>query len=586
MTANQLLWKFHRAPRRSLDLSLGEVTGKLRHLAQSTEADFLEVGGRLQRIRSHANKEAQAITDLLDAVGERRQRALTRAFDEVRSWAESAESATATEPLFAALEPVVYAACEPLRALEETVRVLRVLRFTTRIESAWLGDQAAGFEALVGEMRSLGEGIEEKSCALAEARDAMSRLVNRARVTVAGQEQTQRMEMLRLTTECSAGLAELQHEQERISEISAGARSDYEKLAADIGSMVLTLQSHDSVRQRLEHIVESLRLVREGLAGPSATVGAASALRTVQLQSVQLREAQAAFVRAIGEIREQLRRIGDTVADYPRRSRELAGHDYQTGSMEARFTAILATMTELGESRRLLFTAAQEVHCGYVRMIGFVADIESLGERLVRLGLNAEVQAVQLSCCGDVMESVASHIRRIAQRASESAKAAGAALRQLEAPAARLSAALGKESGADLGDPHGMASNFGRLTQDLSTAQVENRKLLASIADGADALAKEIAALRTGITADAVANQVAASCLDTLDHVAQAANRRTDRLATSLDTRALEHASAMYTMHAERDAHQSFASATAGCLAPPSEMIETASEFGGNVELF
>jgi chromosome segregation ATPase len=554
-----------------LAASLEEVNGKLHHLAHSTEADFLEVGGRLQRIMSRAQGEARALTDLLEKAQGRRQPVLGRALDEVCAWTESATGATATEPLIAALEPVVCAAGEPLGALEDSVRVLRVLRFSTRIESAWLGNQAAGFAALAEEMRSLGEGIEQKSAALAEARGSMSSLLSRARETAAGQEQAQRAEMLRLTTACAAGLEEIRQEQERISEISGGVRSAYEKLAAEIGDMVMTLQCHDSVRQRLEHIVEALRRVRDGLSGRTATLGPATTLHNVRLQAAQLGQAQAAFLGAVSEIRKRLQRIGETVADYPRLSRELAGEDDRAGRMEERFTAIVATMTELGESRRVLSTAAREVQSACARMTGFVADIETLGERLVRLGLNAEVQAVQLARCGAVMESVASHIRRAAQMASDSAKAAGAALRGLEVPAARLASALGTES-----HPHEMTAQLRRMMADLSATQTENRNLLASISSGADVLAREIESLRSGITADEITNRIASSCLDTLGQAARTASAKAGRLAASLDAQALEHASANYTMHAERDAHQSFTSGTAS----------PAMEVGGNVELF
>jgi DNA repair exonuclease SbcCD ATPase subunit len=595
MTPKGLLWRFYRRPRAALSVSLRDVTGKLQDLARSTEADFLEVGSRLDRIMSHARAEAQTITDMLETSRERRQPVLTRALDEVRAWTGHAERAAGSEPLFAALEPVVEAASQPLEALQDTVRVLRLLGFATRIESAWLGDQAGNFQTLAAEVRSLADGIEEKSASLAEARQAMSRLLDRARHTAAHQERIQRNEMLRLTTECAAGLEELHQEQERITGLSAGARSDYQKVAAGVGEIVMNLQSHDSVRQRLEHIVESLKHVRQGLIGQDIPMEAGAAARNVELQVVQLREARADFLTAIGGIRQELDRIGGVATDYPRMVRELTGRSRETDH----FAAISATMAELGESRAALSAAAEEVRLACARMIGFVTDIETLGERLMRLGLNAEVQAVQLSGCGAVMEAVASNIRMVAQNASENARAAGVALRELGAPAARLKEALGKDSDSPVRDPHEMAARLSRMAGELAATDEENRKMLASVAGGAEAVAREIAALRDGITADEMADRMASLCLVALDGIAAELRGRAGRMPEGLAAQELERAAAIYTMHTERGVLESFAGA--GVAAAPEPLVQApgfdaseiaaseivdASGFGDNVELF
>jgi hypothetical protein len=594
MTVREVLWRLGRRTRATIESSLKEIGEKLQHLARSNETDFLAVGGRLERIMSHARAEVQTIAQMNEAVRERRQPALIRALTEVREWTGRAEAATSSEPLLAALDPPVRAAGDPLYALTETVRILRVLSFSTRIESAWLGERAANFQALSGEVRSLADAIEAKVSALGEARESLLTLLEGAHRTASEQERAQRNKLLDLANRCAAGLEELHREQDRISHISGVARSDYEKVARGIGEIVIRLQSHDSVRQRLEHIIESLQHAREGISGRAPMLGPASALQYVELQKAQLRQAQDAFLSAIGDIQEQLRQIGEIVGDYPRRSRELSGQgrpgDPDAASrMESHLLDVAGNIEELEDSRRILAAAAEEVQAASARMVGFVEDIEALGERLMRLGLNAEVQAVRLADCGAVMESVASSIRRTAQSASENAKVAGAALRELVAPAARLSAAFVRRGDSALADPDEVASSLRRATRELTETRAETDRLLVSMAEGAEMLSHGIAALRSGITADRVAEEVASSCLEALTRVSDVLRAKSGRMRQSPDAGGVERAKAIYTMSAERDAHATFAR-SAGVGVADRDEAEWAQEkaFGvdDNVELF
>ena len=571
MTAKTWVRRFRR-DRRPAEL-LEILSARLRDVANSTERDFLNVGGQLERIMSRARDEAKSIADVLDTTREQCQPAIIRALDQLRSWARREADRTRTETLLAVLQPIVEAAHNPLNALEETVRQLRVLGYTTRIECAWLGDRACGFEALAEEMTSLRLGIEEKSAALAEARHALSDLLARARRTAAVEEQAQHDQLIRLTAESAAGLEQIREEGQRVSVASSQVRGGYEKIAGDVAEMVASLQCHDNFRQRIEHVVGNLSQV---------TNLQTSDARIVQLQQAQLRNARSALVDSVNDIRTRLSGICDTLGDYLRLSSEIAG----AGRMQAtdpRIASVIETIAKLTDSRRILSLAAAEVQSACIRMSGFIADIENLGERLIRLGLNAEIRAVQLDRCGAVMETVATHIRRIAQQASESAKATGAALRELAGPARTLADALNEDSARTADDPGQMAAALHRIAADSQAADAENRRALAAIASGAETLSRDVRAILSGISADHLAEDAVSASLDTLDHIAIYLDSAGQAQRRTIDSGMIEKAAAIYTMHAERQAHCDF-EGTATCTEPIAS--QAGSEFGANVELF
>ena len=160
----------------------------------------------------------------------------------------------------------------------------------------------------------------------------------------------------------------------------------------------------------------------------------------VALQSAQLREAREAFLAAVGKIKTELEAIGETFAGLAWTARELAGAApgvtaHFDRDLERHAAGIEQAVAEWVASRRALGEAAGEVDRACASMSGFVAEIESVGQRMLRLALNAQIQAVHLAASGVVMEALAEGIREVSQKASASAAAAGESLREVETAA-------------------------------------------------------------------------------------------------------------------------------------------------------
>ena len=140
-----------------------QVVARLEHLGGSTEQEFLHMGERLQEIVTRTGQERTKLAGLLDSMGAAGTETLAGVLDGVTHWGAQTGSAVAAGDHFDNLLPIVKAVNDPLRELRNAVRTLRVMGVITRMESARIGAQAAGFEALAADVMSLADTIEEKS---------------------------------------------------------------------------------------------------------------------------------------------------------------------------------------------------------------------------------------------------------------------------------------------------------------------------------------------------------------------------------------------------------------------------------------
>lgn len=568
------LW-FDRRGRAARAQALDRVAEKLNGLAGSTEQEFLRLGERLQEMVKAAQEHRAEITGLLQRVEGSSGPALAGVLDEVSRWSRLMNVQQGEACRFRGVLAVVAAVREPLGALSGVVRSLRVMGTLTRVESAHLGAQAAGFNALADEVSNLADAIDTKSSAILDAAHDVAELLSATQKTVAEIDHKHAAILETMTAECAGSVGEIREEEERLREITCSTGEQYASFAETVGDIVAALQIHDSTRQRVEHIVDGLRSASGGAADRSA------AGHVVELQALQLGETRAAFLDAVGQIVADVDRLAAHVANCTNMAGQLLSaransqRSFMAG-LESRLEAIASSLCEMAASREAVRTAVERVRKACTQMTDFVSDIEAIGGRMLRLALNAEIQAVHLAETGVVMEAVASGIRSTSERALESARAADRALREVNLAASRMNACRDGEAAEGACS---LAPRIRELSSELKTADQESGRLLALLAQGSDLLSREVASVRQGITAGRVFDEVSESCLVSLRDIVTKLTPRNVGAKKSID--ALLH-SGSYTMHAERAVHQAFA----GTPHIAAEQACEAGELGQNVELF
>jgi len=483
------------------------------------------------------------------------------------------------------LGPAAQAVNVPLRELRKTIRVLRIMSILTRIESGRVGSKAAGFESLAGEVETMATGIDGKAGAILEAADGMRKLARQAQAAAAVLERREQADLLQMTTESAQGIQALQAEQEHLAAASRDAHARWERVLAGINDVLMSLQSHDATRQRLEHVQAALVELADGLAAQKQVPSAAATSAMVELQAAQLREASERFRSGVAEIRAALERVAEAAAGFAAVARELAGGREGrsiAGAVEEHYSGVAAAIAEWNASRGVLTATASEVGEFCKRMGGFVAEIEGVGVQTLRLALNAEIQAVHLSASGCVMQSVAEGIRSLTREVSEHAACASDALRQVESIAGTAAVAL---AAADLQDPGEAATVVQQTALEVRAANTESRRALDAIASSGDALAIEIRELANGIMAHENMAKVAASCLECLQAVQAAAGTVHGSMHIAGKESMVHHSRRNYTMESEGEVHDALVG-----VAPVATVAavdsQQGSEFVGNVELF
>ncbi len=554
-----------------------EVSRELHGLSSVTEQDFLAVGGKLEQIVGHARAAAETTSNLLDALGGEVGTELTAALDEVVDWASGTRDASDHGRALDGLLPVVAAVRAPLSELHGATRMLRVAGVVTRVESARLGEDAAGFASLADEVARLSNDIEEKSESVLAAIEELRRLIGRTRETVLESERRQNQELLRLLQECRTGIEELHQDRERTYLVSLGAQEGYRTIVEEVGRMVMALQFHDSTRQRLEHVEAALTGLAERLESPEAAAEAA----VVKLQSAQLDEASRAFLASVAKIRADLNAVQSSSSSLVGAARRLAGEESGTG-VERCLAMVASTIEEWSESHRVLVSAAADVARGCARVGAFVSDIQEVGTRLLWLALNAEVEAVRLSKSGGVMEAVAEGIGRVSQEASAHAAKAGAMLTRAESTVSGFARDLSGDDGS--GDRARQAANQIRsLGAQLKERSARAPRLLSAIVKQGEELSVGIHALAEGLDADAQMERVARSCLASLAVVEKEVSARAPARTAHTSPGELAAAAELYTMEHEREVHTAVAG---GVLSDSAAVPQLDDELGSNVELF
>jgi len=577
------LARFHFALRRrngQRTKNLAEVAGRLESVSASTEREFLDLGERLQEIVARASEQRARIACLLDTAGREAGGSITALLAEISSWTAGREAGAGRGDPFEDLLATVRTVRDPLERLANAVRTLRVVGVVTRVESARLGMEGSGFEALAGEVRNLADVIDEKSQAILEAVRRVCELLERTRQTAAAMERRQQAGIAVMTGECSAGVSELERQDRRVGEVSRCLGGNCDSFGARVGDIVAALQVHDNTRQRLEHIAQALR------EAPGAALSPTASGHLIELQAVQLEQARDGFLEAVAGIRSDLEQVGKSVSECVVMARELSGSTASSAQgfaadLERRLSAIAGAISEMAAARRAMAQAAAEVREACARMSGFVAEIEAIGERMLRLALNAQIQAVRLAETGVVMEAVAEGIRSSSYRASEGARAAGHALREIESAVGGMNALSGEGDKAGMAEAADLAARIRGRIAELRESHASNTRVLEAVAAESHRASGEIAALAAGIEAGRVLRQAADPAIGLLREMAAGLMPAGREAAAHAE--ALAAQGSKYTMHSERQAHEAF---LAGSAPSPAAVAEPGGELGENVELF
>lgn len=592
---------------------LGRLTTDLRTIAGSSEEEFLGIGARLHDFYQRASEISIMSNEVVGRIaGDEVNGAikgLEEILDRMGAYLNHAEHETdQSSGTFASILGHLDNVTGPLAGFKKINKSLRMLGTSTKIESARLGQSAAGFDTLANDVEQLSVQVIEKSGTILVQKDELSSVIRQSLVRVRELEAEQRDHVRTILHKSRQSLATLTSINDRCSSTAVVISSASTEVSQNISEVVTSMQFHDIVRQQIEHVQEVLEELCGRLKGQETPEGGAEARALIcetgdlcELQAAQLRHASEELVAAVESIVENLRGIAHKEAHVSDETRGMAGVADQAGSsffseMETDFSVVTEVLADSAVANRNLSEAMHTVAGTVGEIVKFVGDIENIGEEIELIALNAQIKAARTGTEGAALGVLAEAIQRLSLDTRLHTTVVSDTLRNITEVTEGLCNGVSGEVDTLEGEVRGMVSDLGELLQSLRTVNQTMISLLGRMDDAVRSLSSDIRSITDVIMVHQKVAQVLDPVVVALNRTVAEARQLVPVTAGTSAAERLKAVADRYTMHSERKIHAAITGAPVGIVVPAAAQgtdggmqlppENTADELGDNVELF
>jgi len=567
--------------------TFNEVTGDLSVISGTTEDEFLAIGARLQDFLQRGTGIASVASEMVGEVAGEHVTAAMNGLGEMmgmmgdhvnRAQQEIDDSAATLREILKLLDEV----SGPLSGFKKVNKVLRMLGISTKIESARLGAAAAGFETLASDVGDLSVQVNDKAAVILSRKDELARTISQTLTGVLDTGARQHDQVVAILEKSNKSLEALTGINTRCSSAVTGISAASEEVSARIGEVVMSMQTHDIVRQQIEHVQLTLKELDTRLVAGQA--GADDAVCICDLQMAQLRHARAEFGNAVQVIVGSLREIARREADLSAQTRGLAGIADQAGGsffteMERDISVVSEALLESTKVNQSLCLAMNKVVETVGEIADFVGDIETIGEEIKLIALNAQIQSAYTGEEGAALGVLAEAIQRLSIDAIAHTGAVSGTLQAIIGVTQRLHEGVSTESSVLEDEVRAMVGKLSSLLDTLRLVNENLRRSLSRMDREVLQISSDIEQVTAGITVQQKVDAALDNSLKALESVVREARPLAPGAANQST---LDEISKRYTMASQRKIHQSHfdPKAAPGTAAAPE------GDFGGNVELF
>jgi methyl-accepting chemotaxis protein len=575
-------------------LSAGWSTGlrgmaaELKVVAGTTEDEFLAIGGRLQDFYQRGLGISALASEMLGEVaGEQvsgAMQGLGEMLDVMGRYVDNARqeidgSSATLRQILGLLDQVA----GPLSGFKKVNKVLRMLGISTKIESARLGQSAAGFDTLASDVGDLAVQVNEKAGVILGRKDDLTRAIEQTLTGVLDSGAQQHDQVLGILDRTRESLAALTAINMRCSSAVASIAQVSDEVSRNIGEVVMSMQTHDIVRQQIEHVDQTLSELAGRISLDSS--GADETARICELQAAQLRHAGNELDQAVQAIIGNLREVAKKQSGLSLETRGMAGIADQTGAnfftgMQSDISVVTVALLDSSKVNRSLCVAMGAVADTVEEIASFVGDIELIGEEIKLIALNAQIKSAYTGDEGAALGVLAEAIQRLSIDAIDHTTVVSSTLQSIIAVTQGLSNGVCVETSSLEAEVGGMVASLSSL---LELLRGVNETLLGSLSrmdDAVTLLSFDIDQATTGITVHRKVSQVLETAVQGLGGITQQARRFAPASAQVAN---FDELASRYTMHSERKIHESLFKGAPVTRQGPSPSEE---ELGGNVELF
>jgi methyl-accepting chemotaxis protein len=538
-------WAARRHPRapaatREWEATLRDVEQHLASFNGSAEGVFLKTGKQLMELQLRAREIATQTTSVaellsndggsltvLDAVLQRAGE--DRQDQEIMECARTVQEKTVS----------IHRAIESFDRLVNTFDVLGMM---TRVESARLEASGGTFTGLADTVMTLSRQTREHVGATAHSADALLKTTSQAGQEMRRVARVRRENLGPLASQAGLSIQKIGDRRKQVADANAQIAVRFQGVSGAIGDVVQALQSHDIVRQQIEHVVEALH--RVDLPAASDT----SRFATVRLQAAQLDNSRTTFERSVEQIRNALVRIEANVDEIALDAASLlapsdaASEASFVSGLEANLAGILKVLESNAGADRLLGETVVAINQRLSEISGTIAGVQTIGFEMHRIALNATIQAAHLGEDGGAMEIVASSVQGLSREAGTASSTIEDRLCGIRTAAQSL------QKAATRGDAATQIAELSRSLAGLNSMQQQ-------ASEGLSETTHKIADLRHQITDAITAFGDQSDVRGSLMRAVELLHDLSPATAGPAATPAVEQIAGTYTMQSERDVH-------------------------------
>ncbi|MHC1710667.1 MAG: methyl-accepting chemotaxis protein [Solidesulfovibrio sp.] len=578
--------------------ALGGMEHGLSTVISSRERDFLALGEDLMSLQAGCEDISRNAGELVLCTSGLGMQAKLEAFSDQLKALTDVEAHDAGRQSLVEIDGVARIVEELsgiVVAFSRIVKHLSMLGIATRIESARLGGDGRGFSTLADDVEKLALLIVDHCAGITAKVADLRGHVASARDRTLGIIDAQRQCFDIIAGELGANISGLGDMATHSAALSRDLSQSAEAIAADIGAAVKSLQSHDIVRQQIEHAEHALTEMTALLDAKNAEATdnpvdlVAFAADVLTLQASQLGSAVRHFTEAAQMLRESLTSLSTRIHGIGLAIAGLAGgtgnpKDSPLARLDAGIGMVKTKLGDFVSQGEVLGGIMDSVAGTITGMGGSIEAIEEVGAEIELIAINASIKAAHTGEAGAALGVLALAIQSLSADARRQTDAVSQILGDISKASSALQENASQyndqseawrvvgELDTVLAETSGSASRSETLFAALKSASVTFGARAGEVARGID-FDKDIGARLTAIRKTLEGQATKARSL-----APDGGKGRSAHLRELYDR---------YTMEAERAVHEAaFGLALPPAAARKNDAPEESGEFGDNVELF
>lgn len=409
----------------SLDMVLTAIAA-IEEVSSRIEESVAAAGQRLGRGHAIFQGLNQALSALAEELSSSQIESASAALHDIAERLNGlAEALPAESELLGRLDKVAVEASGMLKPLFKHVQMISIIARSARIEAAALADNRESFLAFTREANDLAQMVERSLAGCLHRQDRLTRAIEVALNRHTDFDQRYRNKLTSAGNELVSAYAGMRQQRSQSVRLMELASSSTKRIADSIGRSIVSLQTGDSTRQRLEHVCYGLRLAGKSqepelVRAPEVPVDVDLGF-LYRLQAAQLADTQCELAADVGRIKQALSAILRDASEMVAQGRSLYGNQgEESASFLTRIRENLAQVSNLittcesaGKSVDEALTVLEDT------LSEFRVAIAGLSEAVIDItliGMNAGLKASHLGNKGNAFVVIANELKASADQ--------------------------------------------------------------------------------------------------------------------------------------------------------------------------